>query len=197
MSTLDKAPKLVIATHNVGKLRELREFFPEYLLLSLNDFHINHEVEENGKTFFDNAKKKAKEFYEQVHYPVISDDTGISIDSLGGFPGVLTHRWLGEDATDKKRNAELIRRASGEIVRFICVLVYYDGKHIVSGHGELTGRISTLPRGNNGFGFDPIFELPDGRTLAELSKEEKNQLSARRLAALDLASKLPKLDTLP
>lgn len=184
--------KIVVATNNVGKLRELRKVFPGYLLLGLKDVRIELEVEEDGSTFFANACKKASEIYHhlQVHRPVIADDSGLVIDSLGGFPGVLTHRFLGDGATDEERNAELVRRASGKAARFVCELIYYDGTRFVSGHGEIVGIITSSPRGENGFGFDAIFELPDGRTLAELSSEKKNAMSARRLAAIDLALKL-------
>ena len=149
-------------------------------------------VDADGSTYFANACKKASEIYHhlQVHRPVIADDSGLVIDSLGGFPGVLTHRFLGDGATDEERNAELVRRASGKAARFVCELIYYDGTRFVSGHGEIVGIIASSPRGENGFGFDAIFELPDGRTLAELSSEEKNAMSARRLAAIDLALKL-------
>lgn len=114
------------------------------------------------------------------------------VDALGGFPGVLTHRFLGEGANDEDRNAEIIRRIAGKdrTARFICELVYYDGKNIISGHGELVGEIAKKPHGKNGFGFDSIFELEDGRTLAELTPVEKDNLSARRLAAIDLRQKL-------
>lgn len=182
--------RLVIATNNEGKLEEFRKIFSQYKVLGLNDFDIEYEVEEDANTYYDNALKKAREIFQIIKCPVIADDSGLGIDKLNGFPGVLTHRWLGKDATDQERNDELIRNVSEEPARFTCVLVYYDGSNIQSGHGELVGKIASSPRGDNGFGFDSIFELPDGRTLAQLSPEEKNRLSARRLAAEDLAKKL-------
>ncbi|MBR0423998.1 hypothetical protein IJI79_00625 [Candidatus Saccharibacteria bacterium] len=184
--------KVVVATNNRGKLLELRKIFPEYTIIGLRDARISHEVVEDGETFLDNAKKKAKEIYQlfSCGCPVIADDSGIAIGDLDGWPGVLTHRFLGENATDEERNAELIRRAKGKTARAICELVYYDGSKTVSGHGVIIGKIASSPRGKNGFGFDSVFELPDGRTLAELSPEGKNQISARRMAAVDLAQKL-------
>lgn len=184
--------KVLVATNNQGKLLELRKVFHGYTMIGLKDACIDCEVVEDGETFLDNAKKKAKEIYQlsSCNCPVIADDSGIVIDALGGWPGVLTHRFLGEDATDEERNLELIRRAQGETARFVCELVYYDGSKTVSGHGVIIGKIASSPRGKNGFGFDPVFELPDGRTLAELSPEEKNSISARRIAAVDLAQKL-------
>ena len=184
--------KVVVATNNHGKLLELRKIFPEYTMIGLKDVCIDCEVVEDGETFLDNAKKKAKEIYQlsSCDCPVIADDSGIVIDALGGWPGVLTHRFLGEDATDEERNLELIRRAQGETARFVCELVYYDGSKTVSGHGVIIGKIASSPRGKNGFGFDSVFELLDGHTLAELSPEGKKQISARRMAAVDLAQKL-------
>lgn len=185
--------EIILATNNQGKLRELRQIFSQFKIISLADANINVDVVEDADTFLGNASKKATEIYNIAHTPVIADDSGLSIDALDGFPGVLTHRFLGDEATDEDRNAELIRRTDkcdSHTARFICELAYYDGSQIVSGHGELVGEIATSPRGDNGFGFDPIFELADGRTLAELTPVEKDQLSARRLAATDLAKKL-------
>ena len=165
-------PQIVVATNNAGKLNELRKIFTDYVLLGLRDVEISHEVIEDGATFLDNARKKALEISRYTQFPVIADDSGLFIDSLNGFPGVLTHRFLGDKATDEERNAELIRRAHGGTARFICDLVYYDYDNpIKTGHGELIGKIASSPRGKNGFGFDPIFELPDGRTLAEITPE--------------------------
>lgn len=182
--------KIVATTNNSGKLAELREVFPQYEIVSLEDAGIVHKVVEDGDTFIANACKKAEEIYQIAQCPVIADDSGLAIDTLNGFPGVMTHRWLGKDATDEERNAELVRLTRDETARFICALVYYDGQKMTSCQSELVGKIASSPRGDNGFGFDPIFELPDGRTLAQLSPEEKNARSARRQAATELAKKL-------
>ena len=187
--------KIVFATNNPGKLAELRQMFPEYLMLSLKDvLHEKLDIEEDADSFLGNATKKAIEIYAAIklRIPIIADDSGLMIDALNGFPGVLTHRFLGENTSDEERNAEIIRRVSGKdrTARFICELVYYDGNKIVSGHGELVGKIAENPRGENGFGFDPIFELADGRTLAELLPAEKKWLSARYSATIDLKQKL-------
>ena len=182
--------KIIAATNNSDKLIELRNVFPQCEILSLEDAGITHEVVEDGDTFAANACKKAEEIYQIANCPVIADDSGLTIDSLNGFPGVLTHRWLGENATDEDRNSELVRMTRGGTARFVCVLVYYDGQKMTSCRSELVGKIASSPRGKNGFGFDPIFELSDGRTLAQLSPEEKNACSARRQAATELAEKL-------
>lgn len=114
---------------------------------------------------------------------------------MDDFPGVMTHRFLGEDATDESRNEYLINEVNkyeDRSASIVCNLVYYDGKDIIIGEGILKGKISKERRGKNGFGFDEIFELPNGLTLAELSPEEKNRVSARSLAVMDLKRKLSK-----
>ena len=184
---------MIIATNNKGKIKEIKEIFNEYEIYSLNDKNINIDVVEDEDTFYGNALKKAKEIYKISKEEVIADDSGLCITALNDFPGVLTHRFLGEDATDEERNKELIRRVnnlSDRSAKVVCNLVFYDGKNIIVGEGILQGRISTEPRGKNGFGFDSIFELDNGKTLAELTSDEKNKLSARYLAAIDLKNKI-------
>lgn len=187
---------MILATNNKDKLREIKEILSDYEIYSLKEKNIEIDVEEDADTFYGNAYKKAKEIYELTKEPVIADDSGICITGLDDFPGVLTHRFLGEEATDDDRNNELINKAnslSDRSAKVVCVLVYYDGKNTVVGEGVLEGKISTTPRGENGFGFDSIFELPNGKTLSELTSEEKNKQSARYLAAIDLKEKIIEL----
>lgn len=187
---------MILATNNKGKLMEIKKILKEYQIYSLRDKNINIDVIEDENTFYGNALKKAREIYAISGEPVIADDSGLCITALNDFPGVLTHRFLGEDATDEERNNDLIRRVnnvSDRKAKVICNLVYYDGKDILVGEGILEGKIAINPRGQNGFGFDPIFELENGKTLAELTEEEKNTLSARYLAAVDLSNKIKKL----
>ena len=184
---------MILATNNKGKLKEIRSILSDYKIYSLKEKNIEVEIVEDKDTFFENAKKKAMEIYEMTHEPTIADDSGLCIHALNNFPGVMTHRFLGEDATDEDRNNYLIRQLDNYEDRsasVICNLVYYDGKNIVCGEGVLEGTIAKERRGQNGFGFDEIFELPNGKTLAELSSEEKNRMSARYLAATDLKRKL-------
>lgn len=185
---------MIIATNNKNKLKEIKEIL-NIELKSLKEKDINIEVEEDGSTFYENAYKKAKVIYDLTKEATIADDSGLCISALDDFPGVLTHRFLGEDKTDEERNLALIEKTNKKddrTAKVICNLVYYDGKNIVVGEGVINGKITTSPRGDNGFGFDPIFELETGKTLAELSKEEKNSVSARFLAAKDLKEKLTK-----
>ena len=188
---------MIVATNNLDKLKEIREIFKEFKVYSLKEKGIDIDVLEDGKTFLENAKKKAIEVYKlaKSNEGVIADDSGLCIKALNGFPGVETHRFLGEAATDRERNEYLINEVNkydDRSAQFICNLVYYDGTNVIVGEGVLDGFISNECRGENGFGFDEIFELSDGLTLAELSSEEKNSISARSLALNDLKKKLVK-----
>lgn len=186
---------MILATNNKGKLAEIKKILPEYDIYSLKEKGIDLDVVEDQDTFLGNAKKKAIEIYNITHEEVIADDSGLCITALGGFPGVMTHRFLGEAATDRMRNEYLIKEAdkhSDRSAQVVCNLVYYNGSETIVGEGILNGFISKECRGTNGFGFDEIFELPNGSTLAELTPEEKNEVSARFLAIKDLKEKLKK-----
>lgn len=187
--------KILVASGNKGKIKEIRDILNEYELITLNDIKNTVEVIENGKTFEENAKKKAYELYEQTKIPCIADDSGICIEKYNGWPGVETARFLGEDKASNKyareRNEYILDRMKGlpkeeRKVNNITVIAYYDGKAFKIGTGILSGYISKNLRGKNGFGFDEIFELEEGRTLAELEKEEKNVISSRKKALEDI-----------
>lgn len=187
---------MIVATNNEGKLKEIRSILDDYELYSLKEKNIEIDVDEDQDTFYGNAYKKAKEIYEIVHEPVISDDSGLCIDILDNWPGVLTHRFLGENSTKDERNDYILEKMKSQTkrsARVVCNIVYYDGEHIICGEGILSGKISLEKRGDNGFGFDQIFELEDGRTLGELSLEEKNKISARYLALVDLKKKIEQI----
>ena len=183
---------MIFATNNKGKLKEIKEILSEYDIYSLKDKNIDIDVIEDSDTFYGNALKKAKEIYNISKEPTIADDSGLCIDALDGFPGVNTRRFLG-DVSDIERNNYLVNKLNdydNRSASVVCVLVYYDGTNTVVGEGIIKGNISKECRGNNGFGFDPIFELSNGKTLAQLTPEEKNMVSARALAASDLKNKL-------
>lgn len=187
---------MIFASNNYGKIKEIKEIFKDYTVYSLNEKNIDIDVIEDGESFYDNAIKKAKAIYDIAKEPVIADDSGLCITALNGLPGVLTHRYLGKDATDEERNINLINKVnsvSDKSAKVICSLVYYDGVNLLHSQGILCGNITEKPRGENGFGFDPIFELKDGKTLAELTEEEKNAISARHLAAVELLEKIKDL----
>ena len=186
--------RIVIASNNAGKLREIRDILQPlgFTVVSQREAGISIEVEENGETFAENAALKARAVYEALHCPVIADDRGLLVDALDGAPGVHSHRFAGEGATDADRNAKLLELLDGvpaekRTARFECVLCYVDAAgetHFFSGTCE--GRIGTAPAGENGFGYDPLFCVGD-RTMAQMTEEEKNQVSHRANALAELA----------
>lgn len=181
--------KIVVATNNLGKIKEIKEILKEKEIVSLKEMHCDIEVEEDQDTFEGNALKKAKEIYEVVKVPCIADDSGLCIDFLQGFPGVKTARFLGEQATQEQRNLYILQQLEGvakskRSCKMVTVIAYVDKQKQRIFRAELKGYIAIEERGDNGFGFDTIFELEDGRTLAQLSKEEKNKISSRKKALM-------------
>ncbi len=189
--------KLIIATTNQGKLREIKKILAglPFELLSLQDFENVPQVVEDRDTFFENSKKKATEIFNALQIPVIADDSGLSVDQLDGRPGVYSARYAGENANDHDNNQKLISELKGfpspHKARFISVAVYFNGNVYISANGKLDGEIIIEPRGNNGFGYDPHF-VPGGytKTLAEISLEEKNKISHRAKAFKELRTKI-------
>lgn len=195
--------KIVIASNNKGKIKEIKEILTDYELLSLNEAGVDIEVDEDQATFEKNSQKKAKEIAEHIQLSCLSDDSGICIDILQGWPGVYTARFLGEDASQDERNSYILEKMkdyTGENrnARVVCCISYYDykAKKLTSCEGVIKGKIALEKRGENGFGFDEIFELPNGKTLAELSQEEKNDVSARRVALNKMKEELLKKKTM-
>lgn len=192
--------KIVSATNNKGKLREIKAILFDFEIYSMEEVGIDVDVVEDQDTFLDNAKKKATEIYDLVQMPVIADDSGLCIDYLDGFPGVYSKRFLDDtdhEATDIERNSFIIEKLrdvdyDDKKCSFNCVIVYYDGVEYIIGNGKFNGHIANNMRGENGFGFDSVFELENGKTMAELSSDEKNLISARKLALEDLLKQLNK-----
>ena len=187
--------KIVVATNNKGKLKEIREILTDYELLSLEDVDVDIKVNEDKNTFKDNSLKKANEIFKLINIPCIADDSGLCIDVFDGFPGVETARFLGDKATQEDRNKcilEKMKEKSGEErnAKVVCDIAYVDNENTTVVEGIIEGKISREERGKNGFGFDNIFELEDGRTLAELTTEEKNKVSSRKIALEKLKKKL-------
>jgi len=193
--------RLLVATRSIHKLRELRELLGlRSELISLDDVGIPDEATEDGETFEANAAKKARFFAALSGLPTLADDSGIEVDALGGGPGVRTRRYAGENATDEENNVKLLGALSGLAperrgARYRCVLALAlpeargprGGIPVRFAHGTLEGRIAPAPRGNGGFGYDPIFEPagepPGGRTLGLWTAEAKNRISHRGRAA--------------
>lgn len=182
--------KLLLATTNPGKIREIRHILEgSAALLTLADFPPVAEPEETGATFFENARLKALYYAAHAGELTVAEDSGLVVDGLDGEPGVQSARYLGERATYPERFAhiyrELERRGKlGSPARFICVLVLArDGRILFEAEGRVEGRIAPEPRGTNGFGYDPIFFYPPyGRTLAEVDNDLKLAVAHRGVA---------------
>lgn len=190
-----RGPRLLVATTNRDKLREIRAVFDgtPVELMTLADLPLIDEPEETGETFTANARLKAR-YYARAAAPHINDpslltvaeDSGLVVDALNGAPGVLSARFLRADASYQERFAEINRRLAEQqghsrTARFICALAAVrEGKVVFETTGTIEGEISARPEGTNGFGYDPIFLYPpSGRTLAEVSSELKLQVSHR------------------
>ncbi len=185
--------KVVIASGNRGKLREFEEILDEKITPYF-DILGKLEIEENGDSFAKNALIKARAIYEKLgeEYIVISDDSGISIDALGGNPGIYSARFAGVDASDKDNLNKAVDElkalnlnSSNAHYSAAIAIVSRFGEYVV--HGWMYGKVITTPRGNNGFGYDPMF-IPDGfdKTLGELDNSVKKEIS-HRFKALNLA----------
>lgn len=201
------APKLLLASHNPGKLFELKTLLGGFEgdLLSLDDLGIAEKAAETADSYLGNAVLKARFYSERAGLPVLADDSGLEVDALGGEPGVVSARYHPRPgATDADRCRYLLERlASGGgdtahprpwTARFrSVVVVLYPDERLLAGEGACEGVIVPEMRGGNGFGYDPIFEFPGGRTMAELEDKEKNLVSHRARAVADLLEKHPEL----
>lgn len=192
--------RIVAATKNKHKVEEIQAIMAEFGMevVSRDAAGVpDIEVEEDGDTFEENSEKKAREIMELCGEITIADDSGLMVDALGGAPGVISARFAGEDGNDLANNEKLLKLLAhvppeNRTARFVSVitLVYPDGKKIIA-RGECGGHIIYQPRGDNGFGYDPLF-VPDGfdRTFAELTGVEKNRISHRAAALQNLKKKL-------
>ncbi len=183
---------LVLATHNVGKVRQLQSLLGDDVVVkSLVEFGLPAPAE-TGATFAENAALKAVTAAKETGILALADDSGLAVDALGGEPGIRSARYAGEKATDQDNINRLLTDLEGtpddeRVARFICVLALANVNGVLSSViGACHGRIARAPRGANGFGYDPVFELEDGRTVAELSVEEKNRISHRGIAMREM-----------
>lgn len=180
--------KLIFATGNAGKMKEIREILgsPDLEILSQKEAGIETHAEENGTTFEENALIKARAVAEQTDALVLADDSGLEIDYLGGEPGVYSARYLGENTPYEIKNQKILDRLEGvpeekRTARFVCVIaaVLPDGRTFTT-RGTIEGIIGWESRGEGGFGYDPIFFVPEYHcSTAELSMEQKNEISHR------------------
>lgn len=190
--------KVVLATRNKNKINELKTFFKELsnldiTVLSLNDIGYYDDIEENGKTFEENAISKAS-VPAKLGYIGIADDSGLCVEALGGAPGVFSARWSGGD--DEDNNDLLLKKLKNEPVRdakYVCAMacVFPDHSNDFTVRGECFGKILTERQGNGGFGYDPLFYFePFGKTFAEVDMAKKNKVSHRGAAMRSLIKKL-------
>ena len=180
--------KLIFATGNEGKMKEIREILGDldYEILSMKEAGVDVDIVEDGTTFEENALIKAKAVAAHCNDIVLADDSGLEIDYLNKEPGVYSARYMGENTDYHIKNANLIQRLDGvpdeqRTARFVCAIAaaFPDGR-VETVRGTMEGRIGYEEKGANGFGYDPIFFLPEyGCTSAELSMEEKNKISHR------------------
>lgn len=192
--------KLVLATDNKNKVNEIKDILSDLPIEILSKDEIGLEdlkVIEDGETLIDNSLKKAREISKYTDYLVVADDTGLFVEKLNGEPGVYSSRYAGEDGNDKKNVELLLKKLNGEesnaYFETVICLITEDKKEFIAS-GRCFGKVLTTVRGENGFGYDPIFQ-PDGfdKTFAELGSKQKNEISHRRKAIENLREILIKL----
>ncbi len=192
---------LLIGTTNKGKVREIAEELKELPLImkDLSEFPDISPPEETGKSFFENALLKARYYAEKTGFLTLADDSGLEVEALGGAPGIYSSRFAGPSATDEQNYTKLLNLLKGlprekRKARFVCVMVcYHPSGQLIWSEGVWEGLIAEEPRGNYGFGYDPVFlvkEFNYEKTAGELPLQVKNQLSHRAKALKSLKEKL-------
>ena len=193
--------KIIMATQNADKVREIRQMLEgsDIEIISLKEAGITADINENGKTFEENAVIKAETIRNIAKEMVIADDSGLEIDYMGGEPGVYSARFMGEDTSYDIKNAAILKELEGvpdeeRGARFVCsIAIAYPDRETKTFTGVFEGRIAYEPAGENGFGYDPIFFVPEcGCTSAELAPEVKNSMSHRGKALKMAVSELIK-----
>ena len=179
--------KLIIATHNSDKEKELKSVLDDFPVevMSLDQFPEIGEIEETGSTLYENAKLKAETVNKITNLPCLGDDTGLEVDALNGAPGVYSSRYAGENVSYEDNVTKLLRELRStpyekRTARFRTIIFYTDGDRELYTQGEIKGYITEEQRGKNGFGYDTVFYIPEvKKTMAELTSAEKNKLSHR------------------
>ena len=188
--------KLVIATGNAGKLKEMKEMLGDlFEVIGLKEAKASTTAEENGCTFAENALIKAEDIFKQTGENVLADDSGLCVEALGGEPGIYSARYAGENATQEQKNALLLKNLHGaqnRRAKFVCAvaLILKNGQ-VIQAEGETDGEILQSENGNGGFGYDPLFYSYDlKKSFGDCSDEEKNSVSHRSRALKNLLEKL-------
>ncbi len=191
---------LVLATHNQGKIAEFKKLLSDFdiEIKSLEDFGPIPPVAEDGKTFEENAYKKAHATARMLGFPVLADDSGLQVEALGGLPGVRSARYAGEKATDQENNLKLLedmKKVTNRKAFFKCVIsIAVPGGPALTYEQACEGKITHEMKGDQGFGYDPIFYYPPlKKTFAQMSLEEKNRISHRGKAAAQLRDEFDKV----
>lgn len=196
--------KIIFATGNKGKVKEIQEILKDlnYEVLTMKEAGIEIAIEENGKTYEENALIKARSVAQHTDAIVMADDSGLEVDAMDKAPGVLSARFMGEDTSYRIKNAEIIRRLEGKegderSARFVCAIAaVFPDKSEVTTRATIEGLIGYEEQGENGFGYDPIFYVPGfEKTTAQLSPEEKNQVSHRGKALRLMKEELMKYES--
>lgn len=191
---MEKKQRLVLASGNAHKIKEIGEMLPEFEVIGYKELGFNFEIEEDGKTFYENALIKAKAVSEALNLPALADDSGICVDALNGEPGIYSARYAG-DGVDEHNNELLLKNMQGvenRKAKFVCCMVFYKPNgEIITATGETHGKILDKCYGENGFGYDPLFFSDDlNISLGLASSEDKNKISHRYRAIKALREKL-------
>ena len=188
--------KLIIATNNPGKVREIKAILGQFYdeILSLKDAGICLEVVEDGDSFEENAVKKAVEAAEITGCDTLADDSGLCVDALGGAPGIYSARYARKGATDADNNEKLLKEMTNikdRNAKFACAMALVSDGEVITAYGEVHGIITQEEAGTGGFGYDPLFFVPEfGKTFGELPADVKNGISHRSRALAALKDKL-------
>ncbi len=191
-------PEIVVATRNPAKIEEIRSIVADALrVLSLDDVDFSDEIQETGETFVENAILKATAVADATGLLTIADDSGLTVDALGGRPGIMSARYGGEGLSDADRIAVLLDELSdvppaARGAEFVCTIALAAPRHVLATwSGRVYGLITDAPRGSGGFGYDPVFlYLPARKTFAEMTRQEKNAVSHRGRAVRQLPARL-------
>ena len=191
---MDKKQRIVLASGNAHKIREIGEMLPEFEVVGYKELGFDQEIVEDGNTFYENALIKARTVSEALNLPALADDSGICVDALGGEPGIYSARYAG-DGDDKHNNALLLKNMEDKLDRkakFVCCMVFYKPNgEIITATGETHGEIMREEQGENGFGYDPLFFSYDlNKCMGIASAKEKNTISHRFRAINALKDKL-------
>lgn len=185
--------KIIAATKNKNKVKEFKEILPDFDIITQEEAGIDLDVEETGATFRENALLKAQAIFEKTGIPALADDSGLEVFALGGEPGVYSARYGGEGLDDRGR-LELLLENMEEVedglrgARFVCSIAFVTKEETYEAEGSCEGEIIREAKGENGFGYDPVFYVPEmGKTAAEMTSDEKNSISHRGKALRALA----------